>query len=70
MTKDTLLGIAMTPFGVVTITHPGAGGVQRGLPDLSTPAAQPRPQFVFACWHRTEEGRLEARWLPTGPEEG
>jgi hypothetical protein len=68
MTKDTLLGIAMTPFGVVTITQPDPGGVMRDLPDLSTPAVQSRPQFVVARWRRTEEGRLEACWLPTTPE--
>jgi hypothetical protein len=68
MTKDTLLGIAMTPFGVVTVTHSNRGGVMRDLPDLSTPAAQSRRQVIVARWRRTEEGRLEAHWLPTTPE--
>jgi hypothetical protein len=68
MTKDILLGIAMTPFGVVTVTHSNPWGVIRDLPDLSTPAAPSRRQVVVARWRRTEEGRLEARWLPTTRE--
>jgi hypothetical protein len=65
MTTSALLGIAITPYGVVTVAHSDPGGVRREPPDLPAHAEQPRRQAVVARWRRTEEGRLEARWLPT-----
>jgi hypothetical protein len=58
----------MTPHGVVTIAQSDPWAISRDLPERSTTAEQPRRQVVVARWRRTEEGRLEARWLPTSPE--
>ena len=65
MAKHTLLAIAATPYGVVHFTQPGAGYAARD--PLQSPLAFVQPQLrpVFARWHSTEAGQLEARWLPT-----
>jgi hypothetical protein len=60
--------MAVTSYEAVSIAQPGERRTERYLPDSLAPAVQPR-QVVTARWYCTEDGRLEARWLPTIAEE-